>query len=98
MVTVRTAHRCELGFKSKLLSGPNQAGVSVRRDSTRDDGLTKPICALDDHLPVSCRRVPGEQYAGFLGVDHLLDDDRDVDGVVIEPQVVSVVDRTLRTQ
>ena len=39
--------------------------------------------------------MAGEHHAGLVGVDHLLDDDRDVDVGVREPPLLSVVDRTL---
>ena len=51
--------------------------VVVRRGLTGDHRLAEPARGLDDHAVLAAvHRVDGEQDAGLLAVDHLLDDDR----------------------
>jgi len=77
------------------LGPPAVVHVVVRGDGARDDRLAEPPRGLDGDLRRASRRVTGEHHAGLLGVDHPLDDDRDVDVLVREPPLLAVVDRPL---
>jgi hypothetical protein len=65
--------------------------VVVGGHGAGDDRLAQSPRRLDDDTRIAGRGVAGEHHAALFGVDHLLDDDRDVDLVVGEPLLVPVV-------
>jgi hypothetical protein len=92
-------HRLLLGEGDFLdLAGAAIDDVVIGRDRPRDHSLAEPPGGLDDQLRVARRGVTRKQYTRLLGVDHPLDDDRDVDALVIEALLFAVVDRALGKQ